>query len=84
MLSIDGFECAGHPGEDDIGGLLLLALAAKKLKTPYIASGGIADGRGEFSGNVPSPYSISASTTSQDPALEHQLTRFFSLSFLSL
>jgi NAD(P)H-dependent flavin oxidoreductase YrpB (nitropropane dioxygenase family) len=93
MLSIDGFECAGHPGEDDIGGLLLvrfpvaqfflpsssplfsiflvtfpssssasardsedtltyisslvqLALAAKKLKTPYIASGGIADGRG--------------------------------------
>ncbi|GAA5831226.1 hypothetical protein JCM3766R1_002973 [Sporobolomyces carnicolor] len=46
MLSIDGFECAGHPGEDDIGGLLLLALAAKKLKVPYIASGGIADGRG--------------------------------------
>jgi NAD(P)H-dependent flavin oxidoreductase YrpB (nitropropane dioxygenase family) len=48
MLSIDGFECAGHPGEDDIGGLLLLALAAKKLKTPYLASGGIADGRGNF------------------------------------
>ncbi|GAA6039021.1 hypothetical protein JCM8097_000157 [Rhodosporidiobolus ruineniae] len=46
MLSIDGFECAGHPGEDDVGGLLLLALAAKKLKTPYIASGGIGDGRG--------------------------------------
>ncbi|GAA5857114.1 hypothetical protein JCM8547_007966 [Rhodosporidiobolus lusitaniae] len=46
MLSIDGFECAGHPGEDDIGGLLLLALAARKLKTPYIASGGIGDGRG--------------------------------------
>ncbi|GAA5940300.1 karyopherin KAP120 [Sporobolomyces koalae] len=46
MLSIDGFECAGHPGEDDIGGLLLLALAAKNLKIPYIASGGIGDGRG--------------------------------------
>jgi NAD(P)H-dependent flavin oxidoreductase YrpB (nitropropane dioxygenase family) len=46
MLSIDGFECAGHPGEDDVGGLLLLALAARKLKTPYIASGGIGDGRG--------------------------------------
>lgn len=46
MLSIDGFECAGHPGEDDIGGLLLLALAARELKTPYIASGGIGDGRG--------------------------------------
>ncbi|GAA5995180.1 uncharacterized protein JCM10292_004583 [Rhodotorula paludigena] len=46
FLSIDGFECAGHPGEDDVGGLLLLALAARKLKTPYIASGGIGDGRG--------------------------------------
>ncbi|KAK1230348.1 hypothetical protein PQX77_006558 [Marasmius sp. AFHP31] len=46
VLSIDGFECAGHPGEDDIGGLVLLARAAKELKIPYISSGGIADGRG--------------------------------------
>jgi len=46
VLSIDGFECAGHPGEDDIGGLILLARAATELKVPYIASGGIADGRG--------------------------------------
>ncbi|THH11032.1 hypothetical protein EW145_g938 [Phellinidium pouzarii] len=46
MLSIDGFECAGHPGEDDIGGLVLLARAAQELDIPYIASGGIADGRG--------------------------------------
>ncbi|TDL20295.1 inosine monophosphate dehydrogenase [Rickenella mellea] len=46
ILSIDGFECAGHPGEDDIGGLVLLARAAQELKKPYIASGGIADGRG--------------------------------------
>ncbi|KAF9077636.1 inosine monophosphate dehydrogenase [Rhodocollybia butyracea] len=46
VLSIDGFECAGHPGEDDIGGLILLARAANELKIPYIASGGIADGRG--------------------------------------
>ncbi|KAI5481445.1 2-nitropropane dioxygenase [Pseudohyphozyma bogoriensis] len=45
-LSIDGFECAGHPGEDDVGGLVLLALAAKNLNIPYIASGGIGDGRG--------------------------------------
>ncbi|KAL7422521.1 hypothetical protein Q5752_003169 [Cryptotrichosporon argae] len=45
-LSIDGFECAGHPGEEDIGGLVLLARAAKELKIPYIASGGFADGRG--------------------------------------
>ncbi|KAK2465245.1 hypothetical protein APHAL10511_002599 [Amanita phalloides] len=46
ILSIDGFECAGHPGEDDIGGLVLLARAAQELKVPYIASGGIADARG--------------------------------------
>ncbi|KIM43126.1 hypothetical protein M413DRAFT_443935 [Hebeloma cylindrosporum] len=45
-LSIDGFECAGHPGEDDIGGLVLLARAVKELKIPFVASGGIADARG--------------------------------------
>ncbi|KAK4687991.1 NADH:quinone reductase (non-electrogenic), partial [Tremellales sp. Uapishka_1] len=45
-LSIDGFECAGHPGEDDIGGLVLLARAAKELSIPFVASGGFADGRG--------------------------------------
>jgi NAD(P)H-dependent flavin oxidoreductase YrpB (nitropropane dioxygenase family) len=46
MVSIDGFECAGHPGEDDISGLILLAKSAKILTIPYIASGGIGDGRG--------------------------------------
>src|SRR2546421_13043706 len=46
FLSIDGFECAGHPGEDDVTRLILLALAAKKLSLPYIASGGFGDGRG--------------------------------------
>ncbi|KAI0073191.1 inosine monophosphate dehydrogenase [Panus rudis PR-1116 ss-1] len=46
ILSIDGFECAGHPGEEDIGGLVLLARAAQELNIPYISSGGIADGRG--------------------------------------
>lgn len=46
FLSIDGFECAGHPGEDDVPGLVLLAVAAKKLTLPYIASGGLGDGRG--------------------------------------
>ncbi|WVW85555.1 hypothetical protein I302_107593 [Kwoniella bestiolae CBS 10118] len=46
VLSIDGFECAGHPGEDDIGGIVLLARAASELSIPYIASGGFADGRG--------------------------------------
>jgi len=46
IVSIDGFECAGHPGEDDVPGLILIPLAAGLLKIPIIASGGIADGRG--------------------------------------
>jgi NAD(P)H-dependent flavin oxidoreductase YrpB (nitropropane dioxygenase family) len=46
VVSIDGFECAGHPGEDDIGGLILIPAAASKLKIPIIASGGIGDARG--------------------------------------
>ncbi|KAH9002632.1 hypothetical protein EDB86DRAFT_2896983 [Lactarius hatsudake] len=46
ILSIDGFECAGHPGEDDMPGLVLLARAAQEVKLPYLASGGIADSRG--------------------------------------
>jgi NADH:quinone reductase (non-electrogenic) len=46
MVSIDGLECAGHPGEDDVGGLVLIPAAARALKIPVIASGGIADGRG--------------------------------------
>lgn len=45
-ISIDGFECAGHPGEDDIPGLVLIPVAAQKLKIPIIASGGFADGAG--------------------------------------
>jgi len=46
IVSIDGFECAGHPGEDDVPGLILIPLAARALKIPVIASGGIADGAG--------------------------------------
>lgn len=45
-ISIDGFECAGHPGEEDIPGLVLIPAAVRQLKIPVIASGGIADGRG--------------------------------------
>jgi nitronate monooxygenase len=46
IVSIDGFECAGHPGEDDIGGLVLIPLAARRLRVPIVASGGIGDGHG--------------------------------------
>ena len=45
-ISIDGFEAAGHPGEDDIGGLVLFAAAARQVKVPLVASGGIGSGRG--------------------------------------
>ena len=44
-VSVDGFECGGHPGEDDIPNFILLARAADELEIPFVASGGMADGR---------------------------------------
>ena len=46
VISIDGFECAGHPGEDDVPGLILIPAAADKVTIPMLASGGFGDGRG--------------------------------------
>ncbi len=46
VISIDGFECAGHPGEDDVGLMVLLPATVDAVNVPVIASGGIADGRG--------------------------------------
>ena len=45
-VSIDGFECAGHPGEDDVPGLVLIPAAAGRLSIPVVACGGIANGKG--------------------------------------
>jgi nitronate monooxygenase len=44
-VSVDGFECAGHPGEDDVTNLILLPAAFAKLSIPMVASGGIGNGR---------------------------------------
>jgi NADH:quinone reductase (non-electrogenic) len=44
-VSVDGFECGGHPGEDDVPNMILLPRAAETLKIPFVASGGMADGR---------------------------------------
>ena len=44
-ISVDGFECGGHPGEDDIPNMILLPRVAEELKIPFVASSGMADGR---------------------------------------
>lgn len=44
-VSVDGFECGGHPGEDDVPNMILLPRAADELKVPFVASGGMADAR---------------------------------------
>ncbi len=45
MISLDGFDCAGHPGEHDVGNFVLQPIAARKLSIPYVTSGGVGDGK---------------------------------------
>jgi NADH:quinone reductase (non-electrogenic) len=45
IISLDGFECAGHPGEGDVGNFVLQAVGARALTTPFICSGGVGDGK---------------------------------------
>jgi nitronate monooxygenase len=45
MVSLDGFECAGHPGETDVGNFVLQPIAARKLRIPFVTSGGVGDGK---------------------------------------
>jgi len=74
-ISIDGFECAGHPGEDDVPGLVLIPAAARALKLPVIASGGIADGRGMAAALVLGAEGVNMGTrfvvTQEAPVHEH-------------
>lgn len=44
-ISLDGFECAGHPGEEDIGNFVLQAMGGKQLTVPFVCSGGVATGK---------------------------------------
>src|ERR1700677_481491 len=44
-VSVDGFECGGHPGEDDVPNFILLPRAAEELTIPFVASGGVANGK---------------------------------------
>src|SRR4051812_6480839 len=62
VISIDGFECAGHPGEDDIPGLVLIPAAADKVRIPMLASGGFCDGRGLAAALAPGAGGINMGT----------------------
>ena len=71
-VSMDGFECAGHPGEDDVPNFILLPLAARALRVPFVASGGMADGRSLVAALALGAEGISMGTrflmTQQSPA----------------
>jgi NADH:quinone reductase (non-electrogenic) len=64
IISSDGFECAGHPGEDDITGLILIPIASRALEVSLVASGGIADGRGMAAALALGAHGINTGTRS--------------------
>lgn len=74
-ISIDGFECAGHPGEDDVPNFILIPAAVRALKIPVIASGGIGDGRGMAAALVLGAQGVNMGTrfltTREAPVHEH-------------
>lgn len=74
-ISIDGFECAGHPGEEDIPGLILIRAAAQRLQVPIVASGGFADGDGLAAALALGAHGINMGTrfmvTEEAPIHEH-------------
>ena len=61
-ISVDGFECGGHPGEDDVPNFILLPRAADELDIPFIASGGMADGRSLAAALAPGAQGINMGT----------------------
>jgi len=80
-ISIDGFECAGHPGEDDTPGLILIPAAADKIKIPMIASGGFGDGRHQFGAADPLHAALNDRVLDADEfgesRFDHVLTPWF-------
>ena len=77
-ISIDGMECAGHPGEDDVPGLVLIPAAARALDIPLIASGGIANGQGMAAALVLGAEGINMGTrfvATQEAAVHENIKR---------
>lgn len=80
IISIDGFECAGHPGEDDIPGLILIPATADQIDIPIIASGGFADGRGLVAALALGAEGINMGTrfcATQEAPIHEQIKQFY-------
>lgn len=79
VISIDGFECAGHPGEDDIPGLVLIPATADRVTIPIIASGGFGDGRGLAAALALGAEGINMGTrfcATQEAPIHHKIKQF--------